>query len=29
MVAELCEAHGWDTDGHRKIVWARINYTSP
>jgi anti-sigma regulatory factor (Ser/Thr protein kinase) len=29
MVAEMCDAHGWDTDGHRKIVWARIDYTSP
>jgi signal transduction histidine kinase len=29
MVAQLCDAHGWDTDGHRKVVWARIDYTSP
>jgi two-component sensor histidine kinase len=26
MVAQLCDAHGWDTDGDRKIVWARIDY---
>jgi hypothetical protein len=25
----MCDAHGWDTDGHRKILWARIDYTSP
>jgi hypothetical protein len=29
MVAGLCDAHGWATDGHRKVVWARIGYTSP
>jgi hypothetical protein len=29
MVADLCDAHGWATDGHRKVVWARIGYTSP
>ena len=29
MVAEMSNAHGWDTDGHRKVVWARIDYTSP
>jgi two-component sensor histidine kinase len=29
LVADLCDAHGWVTDGHRKIVWARVNYTSP
>lgn len=28
MVAQLCDGHGWDTDGHRKVVWARIDYTS-
>jgi anti-sigma regulatory factor (Ser/Thr protein kinase) len=25
MVAETCDAYGWDTDGARKIVWARID----
>ena len=29
MVADLCGAHGWATDGHRKVVWARIDHTSP
>jgi hypothetical protein len=29
MVAEMSNAHGWDTDGYRKVVWARIGYTSP
>ncbi|MCV2491896.1 ATP-binding protein [Geodermatophilus sp. YIM 151500] len=29
MVADMSNAHGWDTDGHRKVVWARIDYTSP
>ena len=29
MVADLCDAHGWATDGHRKVVWARIDHTSP
>jgi anti-sigma regulatory factor (Ser/Thr protein kinase) len=29
LVAEMCDAHGWDTDGHRKVVWARIDFTSP
>jgi hypothetical protein len=29
MVAEMSNAHGWDTDGHRKVVWARVDYTSP
>jgi two-component sensor histidine kinase len=28
MVAEMSNAHGWDTDGYRKVVWARIDYTS-
>ena len=27
LVAQLCDAHGWTTDGHRKTVWARIDYT--
>jgi Histidine kinase-like ATPase domain len=26
MVAEMCDAYGWDIDGDRKIVWARIDY---
>jgi anti-sigma regulatory factor (Ser/Thr protein kinase) len=29
MVAQLCDAHGWATDGYRKVIWARIDYTSP
>ena len=29
MVAEMSNARGWDTDGYRKVVWARIDYTSP
>jgi hypothetical protein len=29
MVAEMSNAHGWDTDGYRKVVWARFDYTSP
>jgi Histidine kinase-like ATPase domain len=29
MVTQLCDAHGWATDGHRKVIWARIDYTSP
>jgi anti-sigma regulatory factor (Ser/Thr protein kinase) len=28
LVARLCDAHGWATDGHRKTVWARIDHTS-
>ena len=27
LVARLCDAHGWTTDGHRKTVWARIDHT--
>ncbi len=27
LVARLCDAHGWATDGHRKTVWARIDHT--
>lgn len=27
MVAGLCGAYGWTTDGARKHVWARIDYT--
>ncbi len=27
LVAWLCDAHGWATDGHRKTVWARIDHT--
>jgi two-component sensor histidine kinase len=27
LVARLCDAHGWTTDGHRKTVWAGISYT--
>jgi two-component sensor histidine kinase len=26
MVAEMSDAHGWDTAGDRKIVWTRIEY---
>jgi hypothetical protein len=29
MVADMSNAHGWDTDGYRKVVWARIDFTSP
>src|ERR671939_97659 len=28
LVAQLCDAHGWTDDGHRKTVWARIAHTS-
>jgi hypothetical protein len=28
LVARLCDAHGWTSDGHRKTVWARIDHTS-
>jgi hypothetical protein len=27
VVTDVCDAHGWDTDGHRKIVWVRIDCT--
>lgn len=27
LVARICGAHGWDSDGHRKTVWARIDHT--
>ncbi|MGY1691130.1 ATP-binding protein [Geodermatophilus sp. SYSU D01105] len=27
LVPQLCDAHGWTTDGHRKSVWARIDST--
>ena len=26
MVARVCGAHGWDADGARKTVWARIDH---
>jgi hypothetical protein len=29
MVADMSNEHGWDTDGPRKVVWARIDYTPP
>jgi two-component sensor histidine kinase len=28
LVALLCDAHGWTTDGHRKTVWALIDHIS-
>lgn len=27
LVARICDAHGWATDGARKVVWARIDHT--
>jgi hypothetical protein len=27
LVARICGAHGWCTDGDRKTLWARIDYT--
>jgi hypothetical protein len=27
LVADVCDAHGWDADGHRKLVRVRIDYT--
>jgi hypothetical protein len=29
MVADMSNAHGWEIDGYRKVVWARIDYISP
>jgi hypothetical protein len=27
VVARVCGAHGWYTDGDRKTIWARIDHT--
>jgi len=26
LVARICRVHGWDIEGDRKIVWARVPY---
>jgi anti-sigma regulatory factor (Ser/Thr protein kinase) len=27
LVATICAAQGWTVQGHRKLVWARVDYT--
>ena len=29
LVARICRVHGWEIDGDRKIVWARVPYLEP
>lgn len=28
LVAQLCAAHGWTTEGDRKVVWARVDFAA-